>query len=143
MSKEVIEKIEELNDYKIESNNRWYSSEYDGFLIKTNKQNIRILISNSQNCCENWGYFSTNEENVDDYIGAEIYSINQVDTYLNVKPHNVNFTTSRLIPDEEVIFVNIETSKGTLQFAVYNSHNGYYGHAVKIISEQLNVEKYL
>ena len=62
MSKEVIEKIEELNDYKIESNNSWYSSEYDGFLIKTNKQNIRILILNGQNCCENWGYFSTNEE---------------------------------------------------------------------------------
>jgi len=28
------------------------------------------------------------------------------------------------------MFINIDTSEGLLQFAAYNSHNGYYGHSV-------------
>ena len=56
---------------------------------------------------------------------------------------NISMSNYSILDKEEVMFINIETSKGTLQFAVYNCHNGYYGHAVKVISEQLNVETYL
>jgi hypothetical protein len=38
---------------------------------------------------------------------------------------------TRLDSDEEcknVYFITFETSNGTLQLAVYNEHNGYYGH---------------
>ena len=30
----------------------------------------------------------------------------------------------------DVCFLNIHTSKGDVDYAVYNSHNGYYSHAV-------------
>lgn len=36
----------------------------------------------------------------------------------------------------EAMFINFETSKGTLQFTLYNSHNGYYGHTAKVISKR-------
>lgn len=39
------------------------------------------------------------------------------------------------------MFVNLETSEGLLQFAAYNSHNGYYGHEAVLISKQLNYEE--
>ena len=33
------------------------------------------------------------------------------------------------------MFINVETTKGLLQFAAYNEHNGYYGHGVKLVSK--------
>lgn len=43
--------------------------------------------------------------------------------------------------DVECVFIDFETSKGKLQFVLYNDHNGYYGHYVTIKSNQLNIEK--
>lgn len=37
-----------------------------------------------------------------------------------------------------VMFINIETTKGFLQFVVYNEHNGYYGHSVLLVSKYGN-----
>ena len=37
-------------------------------------------------------------------------------------------------------FIDINTSVGKLQFAIYNTHNGYYGHEVEIKSTQLTHE---
>ena len=42
-----------------------------------------------------------------------------------------------------VMFVNIETDRGVLQFVAYNQHNGYYSHEAKVISKQLNYESNL
>lgn len=36
-----------------------------------------------------------------------------------------------------VMFVNILTDKGILQFVAYNCHNGYYGHEATVKSTQL------
>jgi hypothetical protein len=107
-------------------------SKYSGYEIITNKQSIKLLISSSQGCCESWGYFFS-EDNLDDFIGAELKNITLTDIALNTKD----------LPDYGldqggVMFVNLETDKGTLQFAAYNSHNGFYGHDAKVISEQLN-----
>lgn len=33
------------------------------------------------------------------------------------------------------MFINVETTKGLLQFVAYNEHNGYYGHEVKLVSK--------
>ena len=33
------------------------------------------------------------------------------------------------------MFINVETTRGLLQFAAYNEHNGYYGHEVKLVSK--------
>ena len=33
------------------------------------------------------------------------------------------------------MFINVETTRGLLQFAAYNEHNGYYGHDVLLVSK--------
>jgi hypothetical protein len=101
----------------------------EGYIVLTNKQSIKLLIDNQRSCCEEWGYFWTNE-NLKDFIGADLLDVKITDTALNSD-----------IPDVYeggVMFVNLETNKGTLQFVAYNSHNGYYGHYAKVVSEQLN-----
>lgn len=133
---EIIVSIEELYDVnnhgvKIPNSNKYYDIEFDGYAVKTNKQTFVLLINNSQNCCENWGCFSCNDD-FEDFIGAELLDVNLVDTALNVEKVK---QVSDYICDDEIQFVNFETSKGTLQLAVYNSHNGYYGHSILLRSE--------
>ena len=41
------------------------------------------------------------------------------------------------------MFVNFETSNGTFQLTMYNTHNGYYGHSAVLVSKQLNVREIL
>lgn len=112
-----------------------------GYRILTDKQDIKILISDGQACCENSGYFAT-YDNFSDFIGAEIRGIKLTDTCLNQKVVEAH-CPDWLDLDEGgggIQFVDIDTDKGTLQFAVYNSQNGYYGHAIEITSNQVTLE---
>lgn len=120
---------------------RWLTE--SGFAIETDKQIIKLLIDDYQSCCENYGYFMS-EDNFDDYIGAELLDIKVTDTELKeglLKKHDLDITDRWF--EGGVMFVDIVTSKGTLQFVAYNEHNGYYGHDAKVISEQLNHEECL
>jgi hypothetical protein len=38
------------------------------------------------------------------------------------------------------MFVNIDTSRGRLQFVAYNAHNGYYSHEATVSSKQLHYD---
>ena len=113
---------------------------YSGYKIHTDKQVISLLISNGQNCCEAWGYLMSEELNEgDDFIGANIISIEEVSEADIIKDEDED-------DDDYVdacIFINVNTDRGTLQFKAYNSHNGYYGHAVRVHSEQLKLEETL
>ena len=60
----------------------WQS--YDGYEIVTDKQTIKIGISNGQSCCEQFGYFIT-EDDLSEYIGSGLISISQTDTAMNTK----------------------------------------------------------
>jgi hypothetical protein len=66
-----------------------------------------------------------------------------MDDARKLKQIAININEDGLLLDDETstIFVNIETSRGTLQFIAYNRHNGYYGHKVKIDSIQLDFEE--
>lgn len=108
-------------------------TEYDGYKIVTNIQTIQFGISNGQSCCESWGSLITND-NEKDFIDAQILGISLTDTALN----NKKIEELEYLDCGSVMFVNIETSKGLLQFAAYNSHNGYYGHNAVLLSKQLN-----
>lgn len=118
-------------------------TEYAGYAITTDKQVIKLLIDDEGQCCESWGYFMS-EDDFSEFIGSEINDISITDTALNttlLEKHDVN-------PDDEwfdggIMFVNINTNKGTLQFVAYNDHNGYYGHEARVISEQLNHDETL
>ena len=105
------------------NNDRYYN--YDGFKIETEDEEIYFVIDNSQECCENWGTYLYTPEDLKDYIGAE---------YLEYDEKNCseieNHLKDEFVDPDEICFLNIHTSNGTIDFAVYNSHNGYYSHAV-------------
>lgn len=94
----------------------------EGFVIKTDKQEILVGISNDHSCCEHFGSISS-EDKFDDFIGAQLLDVKLTDTALNSK---VLAVMSELY-EPNTMFVDINTSKGSLQFVLYNSHNGYYG----------------
>ncbi len=47
-----------------------------------------------------------------------------------------------MIEVQEAMFLTIKTSKGIFQFAVYNSHNGYYGHDGVLMKQDNKVENF-
>ena len=128
-----MEKIVEIKDYEAKEG---YSN-VAGFEVLTTDQSIKLYIDNESSCCEKWGYFWCND-NPQDFIGAELRSVSLTDTALNEAQMKAN----DLNPNDKwfeggVMFVNLETDKGTLQFVAYNEHNGYYGHEAKVQCTQL------
>lgn len=123
----TIQNIEEVYDVK---GTGW--SNKDGYRVETDKHTFHVLIGNSQSCCESWGYFSS-EDDLNDFIGAELYEINLTDTALNKK----KVEESGYYNDSGGIqFVDFSTDIGTFQLAVYNSHNGYYGHDISVLKDE-------
>ena len=100
---------------------------YEGVIITLEGgTEIKIGIDGDQQCCEHAGFLSSNDD-YSDFIGAEFLTVLTVDTN--------NFVSElKELDFPEVAFVNVETNKGTLQFAVYNEHNGYYGHDVIVLN---------
>lgn len=129
--REFIVSIEE-SSFNLPKGSQYSRSFFgDGWKIVTNQQEIFLLISNGQDCCEHWGYLLS-EEDTSEFVGAELYGIRLTDTELrSYEDLPTNFDGG------DVMFVDIQTSQGTLQFVAYNSHNGYYGHSVVIRSSQL------
>ena len=109
----------------------------EGYAIVTDKQTIKLLIDNHQDCCEDWGYFMS-EDNFESFIGAKILEITLTDTALNTKKIDEHIEYG--VDNGDIMFVNIVTDKGVLQFVAYNCHNGYYGHGAYVFSEQLKHE---
>lgn len=126
MSKEIIKSIEEVS-----------ADDESGYKVVTDKQAVLLMIDNHQSCCENWGYFLSND-NPQEFIGAELLAVNVVDEALNVSQ-----VEALNMHEGSTMFVNLETNKGTLQFTAYNDHNGYYGHKARVESTQLNEETWL
>lgn len=110
-------------------NNLSASRSMDGYKVKTTEHIYLILIDNEQNCCETWGYFSTND-NLQEFIGSELTDIELTDKSLKTEAIN----ELEYLDEGSVQFVTFKTEKGDFQLAVYNGHNGYYGHGI-IIAE--------
>lgn len=131
--KELIESIQEgsfsLGKY----------DNYDGFIIKTNLQEIKVGIENGQSCCEQWGYLTSEDsDDLDSFIGGELLSITSTDSTL--MSTTIDKLSTEGIDIDSAVFITFETTKGTFQITAYNEHNGYYGHDVKVLSNQLNLE---
>ena len=124
---------------KILEINKISDSKSDGIEIVTNKQKISFLIDNAQQCCEDFGYFIS-EDNLEEFIGSKLFDINLISEDNEVRSL---FADKFNLDNEDFngIFINIETSDGTLQFVAYNEHNGYYGHTFTVTSKQLNFSK--
>jgi hypothetical protein len=135
----------------IKSIERFDDDDEVGYRITTDQQTITFGISNYEQCCEAWGTI-VSEDNLNDFAGAEILTIELVehvsDAYVpremlkrsmgdryGGKSHDYDYD-----PEGNYVFINVNTSKGMLQFTLYNLQNGYYGHDVKITSAQLTKE---
>ena len=113
-------------------------NEFTGYEITTNNQTIQFGIRTGQSCCENYGYFSS-EDDLNQFIGAELLDIQLTDTALNTnKLEKQNFSDY-----VNLMFETFKTNKGVFQLTVYNDHNGYYGHDAVIISQQLKLTENL
>lgn len=103
-----------------------FHEELDGVKIDfDNDKSLVFGISHDQDCCEEWVYNSqVDNEDVSNYIGAKIHSIEIVDYYVSTQLEEIGAC------ETDCYFLNVMTTKGELNFAVYNIHNGYYGHRV-------------
>ncbi|HPY89004.1 MAG TPA: hypothetical protein PLG34_13595 [Spirochaetota bacterium] len=148
MEEKVI-KISEIHSFKIQPINKMEGKngsrlgmaqminalggygEYDGYKIETDKNTHYVLIENGQSCCESWGYITSND-NLDDYIGKILKEIVLTDTALDKKK-----VEDLYCEDNQIQFVDFKFTDGeVLQLAVYNSHNGYYGHSIVVGNEK-------
>jgi len=107
-----------------------WSSTYDGFTIVTNYQRIHIGVSAGQSCCERTGYFMS-EDRPAEFIGAKLVGVTVTNTALRT------YEAVEYLDEGGVMFVNLNTDRGTLQFAAYNAHNGYYGHTARVHCQQV------
>jgi hypothetical protein len=108
----------------------------EGFVVTTDQQTIIIAIDAYQSCCESFGYLSS-EDDFNEFIGANLLGIERVDAALRTHAE------LEYLEDGGAMFINLRTDRGTLQFVVYNKHNGYYGHTGVVVSRQLNVTESL
>ncbi len=114
-----------------------YEVEYAGYVITTDEQVIKIGVSTEQDCCEKPGHFSS-ADNLDDFIGARLSFLTIADSEL--QPGLTKERTNGGIYEGGIMHVNLDTDRGILQLTAYNDHNGYYGHAGIVVSEQLKHE---
>jgi hypothetical protein len=114
-----------------------YNDNFEGYLVVTDKQTIKVGIQSGQSCCEQYGYLAS-EDDLSKYEGATLLGMKLTDKELRTY-------TEEEIPEYEssCMFVDFETDKGVLQLVCYNSHNGYYGHSAVLISRDLNNTEYL
>ena len=134
----TLTKVTEWQDIKVKVTgnqvsvgNEGYPTE--GYRIQTTDHTYWLLIDNQQDCCEQWGYFSTNDD-PSDFLGKELIEIRLTDTALNTK--KVTDELPYGLDAGGIQFVDFVFSDGSvLQFAVYNAHNGYYGHAIYFVRD--------
>lgn len=109
-------KILSIKEDTIVDRSSGYKQTYEGLIIETDKGSIKLVISDSQSCCEQWcALFFETADNISQFIGAEILQIEDID-----------IKRDEWIDNETQL--KITTNKGIIQYAIYNEHNGYYSH---------------
>lgn len=137
---ETIKAIRQISTVRApESENDW--STFDGYEIETTEQTIRLLMDMSGQCCEKFGYFLS-EDNLESFVGAELRDVKLTDAELKTDSikKDIGYEYGE---SPEVMFVNLETDRGVLQFVAYNAHNGYYSHSARVESRQLTKDERL
>lgn len=105
----------------------------DGYIVETDQHTYHVLIDNQESCCESWGYLASDDD-LSQYIGAQLRDVRLTDTALNTE----QVEASGYYDGDEggIQFVNFVTDRGVFQLAVYNAHNGYYGHGILIAKDE-------
>lgn len=105
-------------------------SNMEGYCVITDEHRFYVLISSQQSCCENYGYISS-EDDFGKFIGNTLLAVNLTDTSLMKE----DIEELRYLDAGGVQFVDFETTAGKFQLAVYNGHNGYYGHGILVAKD--------
>lgn len=134
----IITEIEELEGYQLRPSMSptaafWRS---EGFRVRTDQHELLVLIDDSQWCCESWGYIHSTDD-LQEFIGAELSTIRLTDTALNATIIDRHGQGEYGFDGGGIQFIDLDTSKGKLQLAVYNAHNGYYGHGIVVALDEL------
>lgn len=106
----------------------------DGFEVVTDKHRFLVLIDNGQSCCEDWGYICS-EDDTEYFIGSELREVRCTDTTLKQATLNKADPDGYGFDRGGIQFVDFVTNNGTFQLAVYNSHNGCYGHGIIVAKD--------
>jgi hypothetical protein len=106
-------------------------SDMEGYKVETEDHVFYVLIDNGQSCCESWGYLSS-EDNFTPFIGTELIEIKLTDVALN---QSVVEKSGYYEDSGGIQFVDFVTERGVFQLAVYNAHNGYYGHGILVAKD--------
>ena len=123
-----IKGIEEVYGVKLSP----YRAECEGYKVETEENTFQVLIGSRQQCCEDYGYFGSDDD-LTYFVGTNLLEVNLTDTALNKKSLEIGNELSRFAG---IQFVDFVTSKGTFQLAVYNDHNGYYGHSIYVTKNE-------
>jgi len=124
---EIIHRINEIDNVEVESGDGM-----EGYQVTTNQHVYQVLISNYRACCENFGYIAS-EDDLSVYLGAVLLDVKLTDTARSTTMLNSEELGD--LDEVRIQFVDFVTDKGVFQLAVYNGHNGYYGHDVKVIKD--------
>lgn len=138
----MSERILIINEIKDDSGDSYGGEE--GYEIITDQRTLRFVIDSFQSCCESWGYFLT-EDDPACFIGAELLAVELTDTNRSNRTFVRGYGYDEYeVPGDDrqrehldeggVMFVDIKTGRGTLQFVAYNAHNGWYGHTARVTS---------
>jgi hypothetical protein len=111
--------------------------DFDGYTLETREKIYYIAISTGQSCCEEYGTIQSND-NLSEFIGSEIKDI----TYSNCADYSDCEIFEKAVSPGysaynvfDCAFIDVNTDIGSFQLAVYNLHNGYYGHDIQVIVE--------
>ena len=123
---DIVISIGEILDFQIRSKPHLF---FDGYEVRTTGKTYRVLIENSQNCNEHWGYFSSHDDDFDRFLCKQLTGVYLTDTALDKQK-----VDSLHLECGDIQFVDFCFSDGDkFQLAVYNAHNGYYGHKVLVL----------
>jgi hypothetical protein len=128
-TKGIIVEIKELYNYDASVFQK-YSDSMEGYEITTLDHTYLLLIDDKSSCCESFGYFSSDDD-LKQFIGKELLSVEATDVALSTRV----IVEADGLDAGEIQFVTFKTNDGDFQLAVYNSHNGYYGHTILFIED--------
>lgn len=132
---ELIKNIKGIHDFRLTPDSYTH---FSGYEVETDCQKILVLVDQVQSCCESAGYLSTPDD-PKEFVGAQLRKVEIVDQALSKEAWDKEHPYG--LDRGGVVFVNFETDQGLFQLAVYNSHNGYYGHDARVVSRDLNYEE--
>jgi len=133
-----MKKVYALGEVIIDSIEEYCIKGFEGWCIHTSKGAIYLAIDDTKQGCEYFGYAIECEGQGDFnfYKGASIMRVEQ-----DASPYN------GFQGDEYSLGgytnLNIVTNKGVINFWVYNLHNSFYEHAVKIRVLNEELEEFL